>query len=90
MRGQWSRITQRLVMIGQLGLSLLMPLLLCLFVCYYLNTRLGVPLWVYLPGFVFGLLSSFMTAYKFWLTVQKREREQEEEREQTISFSSHR
>ncbi len=90
MKMNWSEITQRLVMIGQLGLALLMPLLLCLAVCYLLCTRLGLPLWIYLPGFVFGLGSSFMTAYKFWLQVMQREKEAQEKEERNISFNAHR
>ena len=90
MKMNWSEITQRLVMIGQLGLALLMPLLLCLVVCYLLCTRLGLPLWIYLPGFVFGLGSSFMTAYKFWLQVMQREKEAQEKEERNISFNAHR
>lgn len=68
-------ISQRLIMLGQLGLSLLMPLLLCLGGCYLLTSRLGLGLWIYFPGFVFGLGGGFMTAYKFWLAVCRREKE---------------
>ena len=89
MKMNWSQITQRLVMIGQLGLALMMPLLLCLAVCYLLCTRLGAPLWIYLPGFVFGLGSSFMTAYKFWLQVLAREKEDREKADRTVSFNGH-
>ena len=71
----WALISQRLVMIGQLGLSLLMPLLLCLGACYLLTTRLGLGLWIYLPGFLFGLGGSFMTAYKLWISVSRKARE---------------
>ena len=51
----WMQISQRLIMLGQLGLSLLMPLLLALGVCYLLVSRLGIGLWIYFPGFLFGL-----------------------------------
>lgn len=74
----WAAISQRLVMIGQLGLSLLMPLLLCLGACYLLTSRLGLGLWIYLPGFIFGLGGSFMTAYKLWLSVRRKAHEEGE------------
>ena len=74
----WAMISQRLVMIGQLGLSLLMPLLLCLGVCYLLTSRLGLGLWVYFPGFVLGLGGSFMTAYKLWLAATRKAEEEGE------------
>ena len=57
----WMQISQRLIMLGQLGLSLLMPLLMCLGGCYLLVTRVGLGLWIYFPGFLFGLGASFMT-----------------------------
>ena len=48
----WMQISQRLIMLGQLGLSLLMPLLMCLGGCYLLVTRVGLGLWIYFPGFL--------------------------------------
>lgn len=83
----WVTISQRLVMIGQLGLSLLMPLLISLGVCYLLSTRLGLGLWIYFPGFIFGLGGSFMTAYKLWLSV-KRKAEKESE-DESLAFNKH-
>ena len=83
----WVTISQRLVMIGQLGLSLLMPLLISLGVCYLLSTRLGLGLWIYFPGFIFGLGSSFMTAYKFWQYTCEKERKKAEE--EPPAFNGH-
>lgn len=71
----WANISQRLIMLGQLGLSLMMPLLICLGACYLLTSRAGLGLWVYFPGFIFGLGGSFMTAYKMWISVSAREKE---------------
>ncbi len=74
----WMTISQRLIMLGQLGLSLMMPLLICFGACYLLTTRMGLGLWIYLPGFIFGLGASFMTAYKMWLSVSAREKKKGE------------
>lgn len=74
----WMQISQRLIMIGQLGLSLLMPLLICMGICYLLISKAGIGLWVYIPGFIFGLGASFMTAYKLWLTVSAKEKKKSE------------
>ena len=38
----WVNISQRLIMLGQLGLSLVMPLLICLGVCYLLISKAGL------------------------------------------------
>ncbi len=61
------QILGNLVLIGQLGLSVIMPLLLCFFICYLLVSRLGAGQWVYIIGFILGLGASFMTAYKVYL-----------------------
>ena len=83
----WVTISQRLIMIGQLGLSLLMPLLMCMGGCYLLTTRLGIGLWIYFPGFIFGLGGSFMTAYKLWLSINAKEKKRGES--EPTSFNNH-
>ena len=75
----WVEISQRLIMLGQLGLSLMMPILICLGICYLLVTKAGLGLWIYIPGFIFGLGSSFMTAYKVWLSVTAKEKKKAQE-----------
>jgi hypothetical protein len=82
----WMQISQRLIMLGQLGLSLLMPLLLALGVCYLLVSRLGIGLWIYFPGFLFGLGGSFMTGYKFWQSVINKDKKEEDA---PPAFNSH-
>ena len=74
----WVNISQRLIMLGQLGLSLMMPLLMCLGACYLLTSKAGLGLWIYFPGFIFGLGASVMTAYKFWQSVSEKERKKGE------------
>ena len=69
---KWNEIFAQLALLGQLGLSLAMPILMCLGACYLLCTRLGIGLWVYLPGMILGLGASFMTAYKVYLSVTRR------------------
>ena len=71
---KWNEILAQLTMLGQLGLSLAMPILMCLGACYMMCTRLNAPLWIYLPGMILGIGASFMTAYKVYLAVTKREK----------------
>jgi hypothetical protein len=71
---KWSKIFAQLAMLGQLGLSLAMPMLMCLGVCYMLCTRMHAPLWIYLPGMILGIGASFMTAYKVYLAVTGKEK----------------
>lgn len=74
-------------MLTQLGLSLMMPLLLCLGLCYWLHSSAGAGVWVYIPGFFFGLGGSFSTAYKFYRSVTEREKKKEEKKK--VSFNRH-
>ncbi|MBQ8638291.1 MAG: AtpZ/AtpI family protein [Lachnospiraceae bacterium] len=60
-------------MLIQLALTLMMPLLLCIGICWWLCETFSIGLWIYLPGILFGLGSSAMSAYKFYLTVMKQQ-----------------
>ncbi len=68
----WSKVLQQLPMVGQLGLSLVVPVLLCMGFCWWLTDRFAVGGWVYIPGLIFGLGASFMTAYKVYLKETKK------------------
>ena len=85
-----SQLVGQFAMVGQLGLSLLMPLLLCLFGCYLLVSKLSVGAWVYIPGFILGLGSSMMTAYKVYLSVvHKEEKKKIKRNPNEVYFSKH-
>ena len=74
---EWSKAFRNLSILSQFGLSLAMPLLLCLFVAYQLREHFHLSYWIYLPAFFFGLAASFMTAYKFYLSVSEKEKKLE-------------
>ncbi len=84
-----SEIFSQLAMIGQLGLSLIMPLLMCLFACYLLCSKLSVGEWVYIPGFILGLGGSMTTAYKVYLAVLHKESKKKSGNNKEISFNKH-
>ncbi len=76
----WRKILQQLPMVGQLGLSLVVPVLLCLGVCWWLTDRFAAGSWVYIPGFIFGLGASFMTAWKVYQNeVRKAKKDDKDE-----------
>ena len=85
---KWNGILSQFVMVGQLGLSLLAPLLLCLLFCLYLVNRFGASLWIYIPGFFFGLGGSFMTAYKTYRSIVHKTGG-EKTRKKGIAFNRH-
>ena len=84
----FSKLMTQFAMVGQLGLSLVTPLLVCIFACYMLTTRLGLPGWVYIFGFFFGLGGSMMTAYKVYLEITKKNKGKKRDKKE-VSFNRH-
>lgn len=85
-----SKLIGQFAMVGQLGLSLLMPLLMCLFACYLLVSKLSAPLWVYIIGFIMGIGASMTTAYKVYLSVvHKEEKKKIKKDPNEVYFSKH-
>ena len=85
-----SKLIGQFAMVGQLGLSLLMPLLMCLFACYLLVTKLALAVWIYIPGFILGLGTAMTTAYKVYLSVvQKEEKKKIKRNPNEVYFSNH-
>lgn len=76
----WNSVFRQLSMLSQMGISLMMPLLLCLAGSYWLNTRFHVGAWIYLPGVFFGLGGSFATAYKIYQSIMKEQEQKKEDR----------
>ena len=79
-------ILQKLALLTQLGLSFIMPTLLCVGLCWFLCDRFAIGSWIYIPGFFFGLGASFMKAYKFYLSVISK---QSKEKKPKASFNKH-
>lgn len=86
---RFKEVYQNILMLSQLGLSFIMPLLLCLALCWFLTAKAGVGVWVYIPGFFFGLGGSFMTAYKFYLMTIRQEEKKEDTKKKKVSFNKH-
>lgn len=83
---QWNHIARNITLVGQLGLSLIMPLLLSLGACYYLTSHFSLSLWLYIPGFILGLGASFITAYKVYVSVMRAEQPR---RHHDIGYNKH-
>lgn len=84
---KWSEIARNFTLVAQLGLTLLMPLLMCLGVCWFITSRFSVGGWVYIIGFFFGLGGSFMSAYKFYLAEDKKNKKSDNKKK--YNFNSH-
>lgn len=89
MKKGWGKALEYLVYVGQLGLDLVMPCLLCLGASWYLDTRLGWGIWVYFVGLVLGLGAGGMTFWKFYTRVVMKGYKKEKKREKRISYSKH-
>ena len=59
-------------MVGQLGLSLITPVLLAAAGAYLIIDKTGAGVWIYIPAFILGLGASFMTAYKLYTSETDR------------------
>jgi preprotein translocase subunit SecF len=85
---KYADVFRHLTMVTQFGISLLTPTVFCLLICWWIISKTGVGEWIYIIGFIFGLGSSFMVAYKLYLSVMSKEEKQKEKRK-TVSFNKH-
>ena len=83
---EWSEILKHLTLLSQLGLTLIMPVLLCMGACWLLTSKIGLGGWVYIPGFILGIGASCTTAYKVYLSVMRR---QENKKRDGVNFNRH-
>ncbi len=63
--------------VGQLGLSLIMPLLLCLLVCWWAVNRFQLPPWLFIVAVVLGLGGGGVTAREFYRMSMRRGKKDE-------------
>ncbi|MBR4345284.1 MAG: AtpZ/AtpI family protein [Lachnospiraceae bacterium] len=82
-----SEIMKHVCMLGQLGLSIIIPIIICVLLCWFLTDKAGVGEWVFIPGLILGIGASFMSGYKFYLAETKKSRE--EDKKKTVSFNKH-
>ena len=83
----FNKVMRQIVMIGQFGLSLIIPTLLCLLLSSWLCNRFGIGNWIYIPGFILGLGSSFSTAFNFYKSVMKKDAD--DDKHVKVSFNRH-
>ena len=86
----FSEVLKQLSLLTQFGLTLLIPTVMCLGICYLLTVKTGAGSWIYIPGLILGLGSSGMVAWKFYLQVMKDEKKHtDSKKEKTISYNRH-
>lgn len=79
-----------LLWLTQLGLSMLLPLLLCLAGCWWLVSRQWVGYWVYPIGIVLGLGAGAVSFRDFRkLMLRRAKGTEKEQKERPVSFNRH-
>lgn len=87
---RYQNILRNVTMIGQLGLSLIMPVLLCMLACWYLTAHFHAGGWVYIPGLILGLGASCMTAWKTYRMILSKDKDRQNSGEDRgPSFNRH-
>lgn len=64
-KSNWSSVVSALSWLTQLGLSIAMPLLLCIGAAVWLQKHFGWAEWVVLVGILVGLVSAGCSFYEF-------------------------
>ena len=82
-----SEILKHISMLGQLGLNIIIPIIVCVLVCWLLTDKAGVGEWVYVPGLILGIGASFMSGYKFYLSETKKAAKDKDKNK--VSFNKH-
>lgn len=83
----WANIFKQLSWLTQLGLSIIMPTLICVLICAYLCTHFDIGGWIFIPGFILGLGASFTTGYNFYISESKKSDKESKDRKR--GFNSH-
>lgn len=64
-------------MVIQFGLSLVIPVLACLYGAWWLTENTSVGGWVFIPALILGIGASCMTWYKLYLRYENKRRKEE-------------
>lgn len=83
----FSDILKNISMLGQLGLTIIIPIILCGLLCWFLTDKVGLGEWVFIPGLILGIGGAFMSGYKFYLAETKKS--EKENSKKKVSFNKH-
>lgn len=74
------------MLVTQLGLGIIAPIFLCIFIGHYLDTRLGWKsmLWLLILGFLAGARNGWLLIRTVLKEEQKEEQEQQKEQQQEM------
>ena len=82
---RYTKLLQRLTLITQLGLSVLAPPLLLVWLAFLAQRRWGLGIWIVPTALVIGLISSGCGVYQFYRTTMR----EKPNKEPPVSFDQH-
>ncbi|MCI2047501.1 MAG: AtpZ/AtpI family protein [Faecalibacterium sp.] len=82
----WMKALGNIVWLTQLGLSILLPPVICLWGCAWLVNSRGAPAWLYVPALVLGLGAG---AQNFWKFAKMMMKKAEKQNGPTARFNRH-
>jgi len=75
------RAFKNLTLLTQLAISLLTPIIMCIFRCTWLKNKFGLGNWIIIFGILFGLGSGLLSVWKFMVVFQRESDESQKEYE---------
>lgn len=78
-----------LIWVGQFGFSVIFPTLFFLLLAIWLQTRLGLGMWVIVVLGILGVLTSISTTRACFRSMQKAAEEASDRKDPPISFNTH-
>ena len=76
--------------VGQLGLDLIMPVILCMLLAWFLDSKFGFGLFVFLPALVIGIAAGVTNFKKFYHKMVMKDVKKRNPKETEIPrFSNH-
>ena len=83
------KILRELTWLTQLGISLVIPPLVLVWLCNFLQRRFSIGIWLSVVGLIVGLITAGCTAYQFYLHTKKRLEQSDEGMQRGTSFRNH-
>jgi hypothetical protein len=74
----WMDALGNIIWLTQLGLSMLLPPVGCLWICYVLVNSFGAPIWIYIPLLALGIAAGAKSFWDFYKILMKRAADKKE------------
>ncbi len=73
----WRECVENFALLTQLGLSVALPPLLCLFAAGWVRDRLGLGLWIMVIALLLGVGGGVLNFLKTWQMIERRRQRQQ-------------